>query len=201
MSKLSASDLHSPASTSARGQVLKGQYVAPFRSQKGKLKGLILKHAGGEQAVKLPKYLRPMLVTELKPGCFLEVVAYLDENIWQAIDLRPWAADPNYETLAPPGNQTSSTAACAELSPRPTASKLCIQVCRKGKCFKQGGQQIWSVLQAEVDQDPNLGHITIEATGCMSACKHGPNLRLKPKGKMLNRATPERALALLAEVR
>ena len=54
-----------PSPHQPQGQVLRGRYAAPLRSAKGKIKGLILHAAEGELAIKLPKYLRPMLVREL----------------------------------------------------------------------------------------------------------------------------------------
>jgi NADH:ubiquinone oxidoreductase subunit E len=69
-----------------------------------------------------------------------------------------------------------------------------MEVCTKGKCYKQGGRQLHSALQDAVDSDPDLSHVSIKATGCMKACKQGPNLRL-PNGRMLHSPTPTEALS------
>jgi hypothetical protein len=197
----------SNVSNSFQGQVLKGRYVEPYRSNKGKLKGLRLQIGEATHTIKLPKYLRPMLVRELAPMDFVQVWAYPDDEIWKAINVLPLSAE---ETEAlqqhwrefPPESNTPSTTATddsAQENPasKPKAKKQCIQVCRKGKCYKQGSKHIWSVLQSEIENNPDLQHISVEATGCMKACKKGPNLKVQPKGKLLTGMTPEQALDVL----
>jgi hypothetical protein len=168
------------------GQVLKGQYTGAYRSDKGKIKGLLLQVGAEEYAIKLPKYLRPMLVRELIPGEFVQVWAYLDDDRWRGINILP----------LPDGEADVLRQTWAAITPRAVdqPQRLCIKVCTKGKCYKQGGRQIHSALQEAVEGNPDLGHVAIKATGCMKACKQGPNLRL-PNGRMLHRATPAEALA------
>ncbi|NJL49996.1 MAG: (2Fe-2S) ferredoxin domain-containing protein [Leptolyngbyaceae cyanobacterium SM2_5_2] len=184
-----------------QGRVLRGQYLEPLRSSKGKIKGLVLNTPEGLQPVKLPKYLRPMLVRELRPGSWVQVWAFPEEDRWRGINLIPWP-----EPEVPLAFKTALANPASQPVP-PTQSTLptnlgmapvCIQVCRKGSCFKQGGHQVWSSLQAEVEANPGLQHVTIEATGCMKACKQGPNLRVLPHGKMHSQVTPGRALTLLS---
>ncbi|MEO1069102.1 MAG: (2Fe-2S) ferredoxin domain-containing protein [Cyanobacteria bacterium J06638_6] len=174
------------ATSTPMGQVLKGQYTGAYRSDKGKIKGLLLQVGAEEHAIKLPKYLRPMLVRELVPGEFVQVWAYLDNDRWRGINILPLPAG-EVEVLRQTWGAT--TPRTVDRSPR-----LCIEVCTKGKCYKQGGRQIHSALQEAVAGNPDLGHVAIKATGCMKACKQGPNLRL-PNGRMLHRANPAEALA------
>lgn len=185
--------------TFPQGQVLKGQYLRPWRSSKGKIKGLELQAGNTLYAIKLPKYLRPMLAWEVEPQAFVQVWAYPDDDIWRAINLLPLpeaevAALQQQRSSDPPQGAENENAAKARSG---EDKPLCIQVCRKGKCYKQGGQHIWKILQSEVESNPDLQHISIEATGCMKACKKGPNVRVLPKGKMLNRVTPDHALTVL----
>ncbi|WP_017298933.1 (2Fe-2S) ferredoxin domain-containing protein [Nodosilinea nodulosa] len=185
--------LHEPALAEARtaptGQVLKGQYVGAYRSDKGKIKGMLLQVGAAEYTIKLPKYLRPMLVRELAPGEFVQVWAYPEDDRWRAINVLP----------LPECEASLLRQQWGDLSPvveadRPKQKRLCIEVCTKGKCYKQGGRQLHGALQDAVDSNPDLSHVSIKATGCMKACKHGPNLRL-PNGRMLHRPTPAEALA------
>lgn len=183
-----------------QGRVLKGQYVGAFRSHKGKLKGLLLKSGGEEHAIKLPKYLRPILVRELLPEEFIQVWAYPDKETWQAINILPL---PEAERLMLQ-QENESTRPLEPSShqpdrPSPQRAEVCIQVCRKGKCYKQGSREIWQTLQAEVEANPNLQHVSIEATGCMKACKKGPNLRILPSGKMMNSVSSGKALTVLSD--
>lgn len=192
------------ASRSPQGQVLRGQYQAPLRSEKGKIKGIILQTPEGSFDLKLPKYLRPMLVRELMPGSWVQVWAFPEDDRWRAINLIPWPEDEvplhlkeSLVKVAPPATPDPS-------QPRGAAAPVCLQVCRKGKCFKQGSAHIFQALQAEIDRNPALQHVSIEATGCMKACKQGPNVRVLsqqnwPQQKMHSRVTPDRALALLAD--
>ncbi|MEO1095302.1 MAG: (2Fe-2S) ferredoxin domain-containing protein [Cyanobacteria bacterium J06638_28] len=181
------------SSSRPQGCVLKGRYVGPFRSEKGKLKGLLLQSEQAQHAVKLPKYLRPILVRELVPEDFIQVWAYPDEGIWRGINVLPLPADEAKQL--PPMVVTHDRP-----QPKISASKpqVCLQVCRKGKCYKQGSQKIWQRLQAEVASNANLSHVSIEATGCMKACKQGPNIRLS-NGKILHRVSTDAALATLAK--
>jgi hypothetical protein len=197
-----------PSTSRPLGQILKGRYAAPYRSRKGKLKGLQLQIGENTYSVKLPKYLRPMLVRELRPDTFVMVWAYREGDVWQGVNILPLSTEeaedlqrqwqqnlPQSLTVSPGAIVDSAPVAQAKSS---GPQKQCIQVCRKGKCFKQGGKHIWSILQSEVETNPELQHISIEATGCMKACKRGPNLKVLPKGKLLTGMTPEQALDVLA---
>lgn len=170
-----------------QGQVLKGQYIEAFRSSKGKIKGLWLQNGTQKCTVRLPKYLRPMLVRELEPGAFIQVWAYPDEGNWHGIHILPLTPQ---EIDALPAENISL--------PTSTATPPCqrIKVCRKGTCCKRGSGDIFQALQQEVAANPELQHIEIESTGCLKACKRGPNVKL-PSGEIIGFAQPEMAKPLL----
>lgn len=174
-----------------QGLVLKGQYTGAWRSEKGKLKGLLLNTGDREYVIKLPKYLRPMLVRELMPNALIQVWVYPDGQIWRGINILP-LSEP--ECLA-----LQSVLASTPAPVSPPAPSVSIQVCSKGKCCKQGSQRIWQRLQAEVAANPQLQHVSVELTGCLKACKQGPNLRVLPGGQVLNQASTATALAVLSE--
>lgn len=176
-----------------QGSVLKGQYVGPFRSEKGKLKGLLLQSGSEQYTVKLPKYLRPILVRELEPEDFIQVWAYPDEGIWRGVNVLPLP-----ESEAKELQPIRVSQAEPPLRESISSPQVCLQVCRKGKCYKQGSQKIWQILQAEVEANPNLSHVSIEATGCMKACKQGPNLRL-PNSRVLHHVSADSALTVLSK--
>ena len=172
----------SPGPASQR-QVWHGQYGGPLRSPKGKIKGLILLHGGVSYPIKLPKYLRPLLLREGWLGAPLQVSVYADGEHWRGLDL---VFDKKVGDQPP-----------TPLSP-PPAPPICLQVCTKGKCSRRGGQQIYQALRQAVASDPAYDAIQVEAVGCLKACKQGPNLRVLPSGQMVPGLTPERALAWLA---
>lgn len=175
--------------------VLKGQYVKPFRSQKGKLKGIFL--AGGQEqfCVYLPKYLRPALVRDIVLGDWIQVQAYPEQGVFHGIDILPL---PETEQNRLQRTSCSLPQPPSEQPAQPKA-QLCLQVCCKGKCFKQGSRAILQTLQTAIDTDPGLKHISIQATGCMKACKQGPNLQVMPEGRQLHHASPSQALAFLSQ--
>lgn len=164
-------------------QVWRGQYGGPLRSPKGKIKGLMLLQGGASYPIKLPKYLRPLLLREGRLGAPLQISVYPDGEDWRGVDL-VFGGELGERPLTPP-------------SP-PLAPPICLQVCTKGKCSRRGGQQIYQALRQAVATDPAYGSIQVEAVGCLKACKQGPNLRVLPSGQLLQGLTPERALAWLA---
>ncbi len=192
------------------GVVLKGQFIDVLRSQKGKIKGVHLQTETETYAIKLPKYLRPVLVRELTLGDFVQVWAYCEEDqwrginilplsepeqvaireLWQARSISPEAVALSDASLTPPATVTAEPAAA---SPRP----VCVQVCRKGKCFKQGGRKIMQSLETAIAADPNLQHVSVEGVGCLKACKKGPNLKFSHSKKVINGVTPDNAIALV----
>jgi hypothetical protein len=192
MNALSASAVATaPPAPSATGQVLKGQYAGAYRSHKGKIKGLLLQVGPDEYTIKLPKYLRPMLVRDLAPGEFVQVWAYAEDDRWRAINILS-LPDCEAEVLRRQWSDLAPVAQQALSRPK----RVCIEVCTKGKCYKQGGRQIHDALQAAIDSNPDLDHVAVKGTGCMKACKHGPNLRL-PNGRMVHHADSAAVLAQL----
>jgi (2Fe-2S) ferredoxin len=80
----------------------------------------------------------------------------------------------------------------------PLAGFCRLQICTKGSCRKRGAKQLQHQLETWV-QEQGLGdRVSVEATGCLKACKQGPNVRLLPLGQQFSGVTPE-LLATLAE--
>jgi hypothetical protein len=200
----------SPASglhlASFPGQVLTGKYVGGLRSEKGKLKGLRLQADRQEWAVKLPKYLRPMLVRELVPETWVQVWAYPDGDRWHAVNVMPLLSPPAADAIAPiPPAFTEAvppaTPVAAPVATPAPPKPVRLQVCQKGKCCKQGSRELLRALQEQAAQDPALGHVVVEPTGCLKACKKGPNVRIAGQGKLLSHLSPDEAPALLDRCR
>ncbi|WP_204138112.1 (2Fe-2S) ferredoxin domain-containing protein [Halomicronema sp. CCY15110] len=190
-----------------QGVVLKGQFTDVLRSPKGKIKGVCLQTETATYAIKLPKYLRPVLVRELTPGDFVQVWAYCEAERWRGINILP-LAEPEQSALqarwqtrdtvsrpAPNQVETATAPESPALHPKP----LCVQVCRKGTCFKRGGRQIMESLETVTAADPSLQHVSVEGVGCLKACKKGPNLKLSNAKKVISGVTPENAIALVAK--
>ena len=177
------------------GTVLKGQFVDVLRSKKGKLKGITLRTPAQEYAIKLPKYLRPVVVRELAPHAFVQVWAYPDDDQWRGINILP-LAEAEAITLRNLWQELPPPATPAQADSRP---QLCVKVCSKGKCFKRGGRQILQTLQTEVAANPDLSHVSVKGVGCMSACKHGPNLQLSTSKKVISGVTATNASSLIAK--
>jgi len=188
------------------GVVLKGQFTEVWRSEKGKIKGLRLRTETQTYTIKLPKYLRPMLVRELAPHAFVQVWACHEDDQWRGINIMPlsdceaialrdaWQLQESVSVTEPPAEVAPAVGAAPGSS-----QKLCVKVCRKGKCFKQGGRQIMQSLEAAIAEDSNLQHIDVEGVGCLKACKKGPNIQLSHSKRVISGVTPENALALVAK--
>ncbi len=194
LDRVASAAVHRP-----QGVVLQGQFTEVLRSAKGKLKGIYLRSDTEIYAIKLPKYLRPMLVRELAPGTFVQVWAYFDDEKWRGLNLLPLPED---EAITLRETWQSHTLAEATVTPsaEPEATSpkpLCVKVCRKGSCFKQGGKKIMQSLAAEIAADPTLQHISVEGVGCLKACKRGPNLKLSNSKKVITGVTPSNALDLV----
>lgn len=182
-----------------QGQVLKGQFWEVWRSEKGKIKGIVLRTAEQHYSIKLPKYLRPVLVRELAPHAFVQVWAYPDEGQWRGINIMP-LSEPEAIALREAWADVANEPIEVHPTTRPVAQKpLCVQVCRKGKCFKRGGKQVLQALESEIAANPDLCHIEVEGVGCMKACKKGPNIKLSNSSKVINGVTPENALDLVTQ--
>ena len=188
------------------GVVLKGKFVDVLRSPKGKIKGVQLETVTETYAIKLPKYLRPVLVRELTPGDFVQVWAYCEENQWRGINILPLSEPEQvairelWQARSTPQETAISPDASPTVTPKPSTSSprpVCVQVCRKGKCFKQGGRKIMQSLETEIAADPNLQHVSVEGVGCLKACKKGPNLKFSHSKKVINGVTPDNAIALV----
>lgn len=171
--------------TVSRAQVLVGRYQGILRSPKGKAKGLWLCCGDQQYAVALPKYLRPMLVRELVPGCGLQVWALREDDGWRAVDLMPLAGP--LTAARPPAVQSDSP----DVAPSPS-----IQICGKGQCRKQGSPALWRSLQTAIAANPDVT-VSVELVGCMKACKQGPNLRVTTTGQVHHHVTPARARTVL----
>lgn len=170
--------------------ILRGQFVDVLRSNKGKLKGLQLRSGDQDYQIKLAKYLRPMLVRELTLGMGVQVWAHFDGEVWRGFNVIPLAeAQPALSHQPQPFVSPQLVKAAA----------VRIKVCGKGKCFKRGSKSLLKLLQSEVEANPNLQHVSIETSGCMKACKHGPNLQVLPHKKCLNQVDEATALSLLSE--
>lgn len=191
-----------PPTQSASGTLLQGKYVHPWRSPKGKLKGLVLQTPQGTVVVKLPKYLRPMLVRELMPETWWQVWAQPEDDHWEAVNLLPLAAAaiPDLAAALAAAPSPAANGIGTEAAVRPAAPPtLRLQICQKGKCCKQGSRDLTRWLQAEVAHSPAFRHVVVEPTGCLKACKHGPNVCVKPGSRMVHHADRAAILALLTQ--
>jgi (2Fe-2S) ferredoxin len=174
--------LERPTKAPVSGSLLQGKYLQPWRSPKGKLKGLLLQTPAETVVVKLPKYLRPMLVRELVPETWLQVQAERQGDRWEAINVLPVPAA-EVPTLAAALAAAPAIAAVTnptEAAQAKSTANLRLQVCQKGKCCKQGSRELTRWLQTEAAQNPAWSHVEIEPTGCLKACKQGPNIRVSP---------------------
>lgn len=161
--------------------VLEGVFLG-FAAEKGyKLKLLRLSTATGEQIVKLPKELRPLLYRSLMPGMAVRVMGSQKWNSEAGcFKLKAYQVSPL--GLADMPQQSSKQGQPQAAEP----AKACILVCQKSDCCKRGGRALTAALQQELDDRGLADQVKIKGTGCMKRCKAGPNLVMPDKTRYSN---------------
>jgi (2Fe-2S) ferredoxin len=72
-----------------------------------------------------------------------------------------------------------------------------VLLCRKSSCSKQGGQELYSVLQATLKQLGLQDRVSIELTGCQKQCKKAPSIILMPGKVKYSKVNPHKLASLL----
>ncbi len=170
-----------PIALPRRGFCLEGRCLGLVRSTKGKVKGLRIETATGEQYLTVDKYVGYAVHCEVERGTPVRVWARQKDDELQAVMVIPLAPKPALEPQL--------------TTPEPPTQPYTIQVCRKGSCHKRGSAQVWQALQETLAAFPDAP-VTLEATGCQKACKQGPALRVLPHDRQHTRVSPEAAMAI-----
>lgn len=149
---------------------LHGQLLAFVIKDGYKVKYLRVAVENTELWIKLPKNVRKNLDPRLNPGCYLNIEGT--------------------QKLHKPG-KTKFTAEVVELAqssaskplktnPKPEKAQARILVCGKSACRKRGGGQVCQILEEKLRDRGLEDQVQIKTTGCLKACKKGPNMIVMP---------------------
>ena len=172
---------------------LEGRFLGFILKDGYKPKTLRLETATREYWIKLPKslreeVLRDKLYDRLKPGDRIyatgeSVLSLKNGTVKLIADEIQW---PNSDRLEPIPVESSNPA-----NPCRQKKKCRILVCEKSDCRKRGAAKIAIALQDQLDELGLSDRVQIKKTGCMSRCKHAPNVVVMPDKTRYSRLGPE----------
>lgn len=172
--------LDSIAESHSEIRIVHGQYIDGVVSSKGRLKWIRIQRNHDELLLKLPKPVGYTLARVLQPGQLLQVWVRPKKDYLQALLVMP-------SSLVEVGDTPVQLLQMAreECTRSSSAAPTCtLRVCTKGRCQKQGAHDVVRALKQAIEEQ-HLEHVSVEATGCLKNCKHGPNVQISP-GKALH---------------
>ena len=172
----------------ARPFELAGRFAGFVFTETGKRR-MHLRDGEDEHLLKVPRTLRRRLIGKFQPGQLIRVAGIEEQDPVTARLKRvvsrvlPDTAAASPEHVEPP--------------PAPTPVAACpIRVCAKKNCWRQGGRELWEVLNREVTARGLAGQITLRQVGCLDRCKHAPNVDCG--GHAYTRCAPADAARMIA---
>ena len=139
---------------------------------------------------------------ELESGnTFVQVWAYLEGNTWQGVNILPLSPEEAEELQqqwqdAPPLPISVSLEAIADSAQAKKVKSSWPQTAMHSGLFvrvnasSKAASTFGASCRLRFETNPELQHISIEATGCMKACKQGPNLKSAAQRQTANRYDP-----------
>ncbi len=133
---------------------LQGRFAGFFRDVFGRRR-LVLRVAGEERYLKVPKALRKELDGTLRTG---------QELIVSGSDAPAEADAPGEPVVSQV--RVAGQAACVTCP---------IRICTKKNCWRNGGRELWTTLEKKIEAAGLSDSVRLKAVGCMDHCKRGPN--------------------------
>lgn len=149
---------------------LHGQLLAFVIKDGYKVKYLRVAVENTELWIKLPKKVRKTLDPRLTPGCYLNI---------QGIQKLQKTGKTKF-TAKTVQLANASASELPQGTPRRDEAPARILVCGKSACRKRGGQQLCHALEQKLHDRGLEDQVQIKTTGCLKACKKGPNLIVMP---------------------
>lgn len=173
---------------------LTGQLLGFVIKDGYKIKYFRMAIADREYWIKPAKELRNQLEQEITPGCLIEVGG-TTKQCWKTgkIKLKAYSV----KRVAIPEVVPTPISA---LQPQATPSKpkkACVLVCQKSDCRKRGGQAVCATLQESLRDRGLESQVEIKLTGCLKACKDGPNIIMMPDKARYSNVRPHQIPELL----
>jgi hypothetical protein len=156
---------------------IRGEYCGFIRTLLGK-KRMVLRVAGEETFLKVPRDLRHYLHSVLTAGTDITVVGY--ETVDDRQHLKRIVSDVRL-------TGTGQSLSCA----------LCpIHVCAKKNCWHSGGRELWRALESEIARRGVGETVQLKAVRCLDHCKKAPNAEWA--GHDFHRCSPADAEQIVA---
>lgn len=154
-----------------------------------KIKYLRLNVAEREYWVKVPKALRAELDPAIAPGSQLAVSGWASRcEKTGKLKLKAESIQLAEKAIAP-------TAKAAKGAKKPVK----VLVCTKSSCRKRGADAICAKLRERLAAQGLADRVELKPTGCLKACKQGPNVAVLPGKARYSNVTPGRVAAIVAE--
>jgi (2Fe-2S) ferredoxin len=126
----------------------------------------------GQQSYRAPKPLEPPQ---------LRLKAYRMQRSHPPVQGDQAPTSDHASSVVPGRPRCDRTLASTALEPtRSSPGPAVIRFCQKSGCMKRGGKAVCQALQSALEHLELGDRVKIEGTGCMKACKAGPNLVVMP---------------------
>ncbi|MFP4008522.1 MAG: (2Fe-2S) ferredoxin domain-containing protein [Spirulinaceae cyanobacterium] len=168
---------------------LHGQLLAFVIKDGYKVKYLRVAVENTELWIKLPKKVRKALDPRLTPGCYLNIQG---TQKLEKTGKTKFTAKSVQLANAKPSEAFPAT-------PRREKAQARILVCGKSACRKRGGQQLCHALEQKLRDRGLEDQVQIKSTGCLKACKKGPNLIVMPDKTHYQRVEAHEVAAIVEE--
>lgn len=154
---------------------IQGRFLGLAIADGYKLKFLRLATAGGECEIKLSKFLRLYLPSNLTIGDWIEVSGE------RKFDLKKGEFKFKADELTIVAPNSPQTVLPERVAAPPTPSR--ILVCQKSDCLKRGAGNVCQALEKGLRDRGLETAVKIKGTGCMKDCKAGPNIVMPDKNR------------------
>lgn len=163
-----------------------------------KIKYLRLNVAEREYWVKVPKDLRAELDPAIGPGSQLAVTGWASRcKKTGKLKLKAESIQLASKAGLPSGAIATPAVDGPVRGSKQKSAK--ILVCTKSSCRKRGADAVCAMLRETLQAQGLAEGVEIKSTGCLKACKHGPNAIVMPGKARYSRVTPPQAVALVTK--
>lgn len=150
---------------------LAGRFGGFVFTETGKRR-MLLRGAGADWLLKVPKELRRGIVGKFRPGEAIRVAGLQEPD--------PATGGANrIVSRVLPDPVTPCPAPVAPARPRPVPPAVScsspILVCTKKHCWRSGGRELWDALGREIEAHGLTDRLEVRQVGCLGRCKQAPN--------------------------
>lgn len=150
---------------------LAGRFGGFVFTEAGKRR-MLLRGAGADWLLKVPKELRRRIVGKFGPGETIRVAGVEEPDpVTGGANRIVSRVLPDAATASP----GPMAAPVPTLPVGPPAASVPIRVCSKKHCWRNGGRELCTALGREIEARGLAEQIEVRQVGCLGRCKHAPN--------------------------